>query len=103
MTREAFYKMLEDDKAEDGSIIFGKPVMGIERQRMNLDPEYGWRYVYDLIHGHNQQCYHIIRMYPPVYIQLCEKLKEAYHLKETDYISILKSVAIFSKTYVLTI
>ncbi|CAH2047861.1 unnamed protein product [Thlaspi arvense] len=95
MSREAFYRMLEDDEAEDGSIIFGESFMGVERQQMNLDPECGRRYVYDLIHGHDQSCYHTIRMYPPVYIQLCEKLKEDYHLKETDNVSIHESVAIF--------
>lgn len=92
--------MLEDDEAEDGSINFGESFMdpysmGIERQRMNLDPERGPKFVYELIHGHEQQCYDIIRMYPPVYIRLCEKLKEDYQLKETDNVSIQESVAIF--------
>ncbi|KAH0897172.1 hypothetical protein HID58_046740, partial [Brassica napus] len=42
--KEAFYRMLEDDEAEDGSINFGESFIdpysvSIERQRMNLDPE----------------------------------------------------------------
>nr|VDD22124.1 unnamed protein product [Brassica oleracea] len=98
--KEAFYRMLEDDEAEDGSINFGESFIdpysvSIERQRMNLDPERGRRYVYELLHGHDVQCYNIIRMYPPVYIQLCEKLKDDYQLKETDNVSIEESVAIF--------
>ncbi|CAF1929731.1 unnamed protein product, partial [Brassica napus] len=98
--KEAFYRKLEDDEAEDGSIHFGESFVdpysvSIERQRMNLDPERGRRYVYELLHGHDVQCYNIIRMYPPVYIQLCEKLKDDYQLKETDNVSIEESVAIF--------
>ncbi|XP_010477692.1 PREDICTED: putative nuclease HARBI1 [Camelina sativa] len=92
--------MLEDDEAEDGSINFGESFMdpysmSIERRPMNEDPERGRRYVYELIHGHEKQCYDIIRMYPPVYIKLCEKLKEDHHLMETDEVSIQESVAIF--------
>ncbi|CAN7033723.1 unnamed protein product [Brassica rapa subsp. trilocularis] len=34
-------------------------------------------------------------MYLPVYIQLCEKLKDDYQLKEKDNVSIEESVAIF--------
>lgn len=92
--------MLEDDETKDGSTKFGESFIdpysvSIERQRMNLDSESGRRYVYKLLHGHNVQCYNIIRMYPRVYIQLYEKLKENYQLKETDNVGIEKSVAIF--------
>ena len=57
--------MLEDDEAEDGSIHFGESFVdpysvSIERQRMNLDPERGQRYVNELLHGHDVQCYNII-------------------------------------------
>ncbi|CAH2065241.1 unnamed protein product [Thlaspi arvense] len=45
MSREAFYRMLEDGEAEDGSIIFGESFMGVERQRINLDLECGRRYM----------------------------------------------------------
>ncbi|CAN6819969.1 unnamed protein product, partial [Brassica oleracea] len=62
---------------------------------MNLDSERGRRYVYELLHGHDVHCYNIIQMYPRVYIQLYEKLKEDYQLKETDNASIEESVAIF--------
>ncbi|KAL0649984.1 hypothetical protein Bca4012_092675 [Brassica carinata] len=56
--------MLEDDEAEDRSINFGESFIdpyyvSIERQQMNLDPERGQRYVYELLHGHDVQCYNI--------------------------------------------
>ena len=58
--------MLEDDEA---SINFGESFIdlysvSIKRQRMNLNPERGRRYIYEVLYGHKVQCYNIIRMYP---------------------------------------
>ncbi|WZZ59810.1 hypothetical protein YC2023_059917 [Brassica napus] len=52
---EAFYRILEDDEAEDGSINFGESFIdpysvSIERKHMNLGLERRRRYVYELIH-----------------------------------------------------
>lgn len=43
-------------------------IMSIESQQMNVDPERGRIYVHELIHGHEEQCYNIIMIYPRVYI-----------------------------------
>ncbi|WZZ47427.1 hypothetical protein YC2023_043686 [Brassica napus] len=64
--KEAFYRMFEDDEA---SINFGESFINlysvsIKRQRMNLNPERGRRYIYEVLYGHKVQCYNIIRMYP---------------------------------------
>ncbi|WZZ00694.1 hypothetical protein YC2023_073022 [Brassica napus] len=58
--------------------------MSMERQQINVDPERGRIYVHELIHGHGEQCYNIIMIYP-----------RDYQLNETDNLSIHDSVAIF--------
>ncbi|CAN7045192.1 unnamed protein product, partial [Brassica oleracea var. botrytis] len=98
--KEAFYRILEDDEAEDGSINFGESFIdpysvSIERKHMNLGLERRRRYVYELIHGHKVQCYNLTRMYTWVYIQYCEKHRDDYQLKEADNVRIQEIVAIF--------
>lgn len=41
-------------------------IMSMERQQINVDPERGRIYVHELIHGHGEQCYNIIMIYPRV-------------------------------------
>lgn len=36
----------------------------------------GHNYVIELINGHTERCFDMLRMEPPVLIQLCETLKE---------------------------
>lgn len=59
----------------------------------------GQMWMIELLNGHETRCFNALRMYPPLFMELCTDLESEYGLKPSYRMSIIEKVGIF--VYVL--
>ncbi|XP_056696268.1 uncharacterized protein [Spinacia oleracea] len=55
----------------------------------------GQRWMIELLNGHETRCFNDLRMYPPLFMQLCTDLETRYGLRPSYRMSIIEKVGIF--------